>query len=50
VVEAINGLTGFLTAERKHVPQDVLWNAERLECLVFGGYDPRFEGDEPPGL
>ncbi|MEX2264715.1 MAG: hypothetical protein WD696_22365 [Bryobacteraceae bacterium] len=50
VVEAINGLTDFLTAERKHVPQDVLSDAERLECLVFGGYDPHFEGDEPPGL
>jgi hypothetical protein len=22
----------------------------RLECLLFMGYDPCFEGDEPPGL
>ena len=24
--------------------------AERLECLLFSGYDPYFGGDEPPGL
>jgi hypothetical protein len=24
--------------------------ADRLECLFFGGFDPHFEGDEPPGL
>jgi hypothetical protein len=50
VVEAVNGLTDFLGAERKRVPRDVLWQAERLECLFFSGYDPHFEGDEPPGL
>ena len=50
LVEAINGLTDFLRAERKRVPRDVLWEAERLECLVFSGYDPHFDGDEPPGF
>src|ERR1039458_9740532 len=25
-------------------------DAQRLECLLFSGYDPYFEGDEPPGL
>ena len=49
VVNAVQG-TDFLTSERKRVPQDVLWQAERLECLLFSGYDPHFEGDEPPGL
>jgi hypothetical protein len=24
--------------------------AQRLECLLFIGYDPFFDGDEPPGL
>jgi len=28
----------------------VVLEAERLECLLFAGYDPQFEGDEPPGL
>jgi hypothetical protein len=37
---AVNGLVDFLGAERKRVPGDVLRDAERLECLLFGGYDP----------
>jgi hypothetical protein len=50
VVGAVNGLTDFLRVERKRVPEQVLWDAQRLECLLFSGYDPDFEGDEPPGL
>jgi hypothetical protein len=47
---AVNGLVDFLSAERKRVPGEVLRDAERLECLIFRGYDPYFVGDEPPGL
>jgi hypothetical protein len=47
---AVNGLVDFLEVERKRVPGQVLQDAERLECLLFSGYDPHFEGDEPPGL
>lgn len=50
VAGAVNGLVGFLEAERKCVPGEVLRDAERLECLLFSGYDPHLEGDEPPGL
>jgi hypothetical protein len=50
VAGAVNGLLDFLEAERKCVPGDVLRDAERLECLLFIGYDPHFEGDELPGL
>ena len=50
VAAAVNGLVDFLEAERKSVPAGVLRDAERLECLLFSGYDPFFEGDEPPGL
>ena len=50
VAAAVHGLVDFLSAERKRVPNDVLRDAERLECLLFSGYDPHFEGDEPPGL
>ena len=50
VATAVHGLVDFLSAERKRVPNDVLRDAERLECLLFSGYDPHFEGDEPPGL
>ena len=44
VIEAVNGLTDFLTAERKRVPEQVICDAQRLESLVFSGYDPQFEG------
>jgi hypothetical protein len=47
---AVNGLVDFLGAERKRVPGEILRDAERLECLLFEGYDPYFVGDEPPGL
>ena len=50
VVEAVNGLTDFLSVERKRVPGLVLRDAERLESMVFSGYDCYFEGDEPPRL
>ena len=50
VVSAISGLREFLELERKRVPGEVLCDADRLECLFFAGYDPHFEGDEPPGL
>ena len=50
VAGVINGLFDFLEAERECVPGDVLRDAERLECLLFSGYDPHFEGDEPAGL
>ena len=50
VASAVNGLREYLAVERKRVPGDVLFEADRLECQLFAGYDPSFEGDEPPGL
>ena len=50
VVRAVHGLAEYLRLERKRVPDAILYEAERLECLLFAGYDPHFEGDEPPGL
>ena len=50
VVTAVNGLTDFVIAERKRVPEQIVRDAQRLESLVFDGYDSYFEGDEPPGL
>ena len=50
VVQAVNGLVEYLQSERKRVPDEVLLEAERLECLLFLGYDPHFEGDESRGL
>ena len=48
--KVVNGLTDFLSVERKRVPEDVLYDAERLESMLFAEYDCGFEGDEPPGL
>ena len=50
VARAVNGLREFLEAERKRIPSNVLFEADRLECQLFGGYDPAFDGDEPSGL
>ena len=50
VTNTINGLTEHLRLERERVPGRVLSEADRLECLFFEGFDPHFEGDEPPGL
>ena len=50
VVRAVNGLVEHLRSERRRVPDEVLLEAQRLECLLFLGYDPHFEGDEPTGL
>ena len=47
---AANGPADFLEVERKPVPDQVLRDAERLECLPFSGHDPYFEENEPPGL
>jgi hypothetical protein len=50
VAAAINGLREFLEVERKRVPGTIIADADRLESMLFSGYDPYFEGDEPPGL
>jgi hypothetical protein len=50
VVSAVNGLREFLEVERERIPGDILFEADRLECQLFAGYDPSFDGDEPPDL
>ncbi len=50
VAGVLNGLRENLELERRRVPGEILYEAGRLECLFFSGYDPHFEGDEPPGL
>lgn len=50
VVSELNGLTEMLELDSFKTPSDVLYQADRLECIFFLGYDPHFEGDEPPGL
>ena len=43
-------VTAPLGVERKRVPGEILYEADRLEVQFFDDYDPHFEGDEPPGL
>ena len=50
VARAVNGLRESLEVERKRIPGDILFEADRLERQFFAGYDPKFDGDEPPGL
>jgi hypothetical protein len=50
VAQAVNGLREFLEVERKRIPGNILFEADGLECQLFTGYDPSFDGDEPPGL
>jgi hypothetical protein len=50
VVRCVSGLREFLQVERKRLPGEVLFDADRLETILFEGYDPSFDGDEPPGL
>jgi hypothetical protein len=48
VVDAVNGLTDFIVAERKRVPERIVRDAQRLELLIFQGYDSYFRSFEPP--
>ena len=50
VAVALKDLAPYLELRRKGVPDTVVLEAHRLESLFFDGYDPFFEGDEPPGL
>ena len=50
VAVALKNLATYLELRRKGVPDTVVLEANRLESLFFDGYDPYFEGDEPPGL
>ena len=50
VANAIHGLVDFRKVERRQVPGAVIQEADRLESIVFSGYDPYFDGDEPPDL
>ena len=43
-------MTEFLRLERKQVPGRILSEADRLECLFFGGFDSHFEGDGLPAF
>lgn len=47
VAREISGLREYLELESFHTPGDVLAKADRMETILFAGYDPYFEGEEP---
>jgi len=50
IANAINGLVDFLKVERRRVPDAVIYEASRLESLLFSGYDPHFRRGRAAGL
>ncbi len=50
VARAINGFGEYLRMERKNVPGEIMYDTNRMECMLFSGYDPYFRGLEPPDL
>ena len=50
VASSVSGLREYLEVTCTQVPGDALAAADRLETMLFSGYDPYFDGDEPPGL
>ena len=50
VASSLNDLRWHLDMVRKPIPGDLLYETDRLECQLYAGYDPYFEGAEPPEL
>jgi hypothetical protein len=50
IAGTFRNFTETLEIERKRVPGDAIALGDRLETILFDGYDPYFDGDEPPGL
>jgi hypothetical protein len=47
VAREISGLREYLELESFHTPGEVLAKADRMETILFDGYDPYSEGEEP---
>jgi hypothetical protein len=50
VAGCVHGLREYLESCGGKVPGDAIFDADRLETMLFSGYDPSFEGDEPADL
>ncbi len=50
VASVVCGLREILELKSMRVPGEAVADADRLQCMLFSGYDPHFEGDEPPGF
>jgi len=47
VAREINGLREYLELESFQTPGEVLAKADRMETILFSGYDPYYDGEEP---
>jgi hypothetical protein len=47
VAREISGLREYLELESFRTPGEVLAKADRMEMILFAGYDPYFKGNEP---
>jgi hypothetical protein len=50
VAGVVTSLREVLELKSLRAPGKAIADADRLHCMLFAGYDPHFEGDEPPGL
>lgn len=50
VAREINGLREYLELASFNTPGEVLAKADRMETILFSGYDSYFEGEEPDSL
>jgi len=50
VANAVRDFSETLKLIHPRTPGKALAEASRLECIFFCGYDPRFDGFEPPDL
>jgi hypothetical protein len=45
LVKVVNGWWEFLEVDGGRIPGNALFEAASLECQLFSGYEPGFEGD-----
>jgi hypothetical protein len=50
VAASVSGLREYLEVQGRRVPGSAVAEADRLDTTLFAGYDPHFEGHEPPDL
>ncbi len=48
VTREINGIREYLELQSFKTPGEIIAKADRMAVILFSGYDPYFEGHEPP--
>ena len=50
VAREFSGFREYLELESFKTPSDAVRRADQMECILFAGYDPYPDDDEPPGF